>query len=315
MKVIEFRILKPWFQTWWFYMLCLLGLIAVTWGLIKWRMARLIRRKKELQQMVAEKTRSIAVQSKQLEGQLDQLKSQQIRLEEDNRIKARLIAIISHDMLGPLKFMGFMSKKLRDDLLPSDPTYRTVDSMATVTQELESLSVNMLNWIRFHYETDKMKPERFDLSELINESTEIASTLAKEKGIKLFNDITEATYIWQYRQALGVIIYNLAMNAVNYTETGEIRISGQVSNDHFTLLVSDTGKGMSMELVNLLNSEGSSIPDYSPGEIKKFQFGYRIIKDLLQVIHGKLRIDSKLNQGTQIAVEFLAGQGPNYNKE
>jgi K+-sensing histidine kinase KdpD len=112
-----------------------------------------------------------------------------------------------------------------------------------------------------------------------------------------------------------VIIYNLAMNAVNYTETGEIRISGQFSNGHFTLLVSDTGKGMSMELVNLLNSEGSSIPDYSPGEIKKFQFGYRIIKDLLQVIHGKLRIDSRLNGGTQIAVEFMTGQGSNNNKE
>jgi signal transduction histidine kinase len=314
MRMMEFRILKPWYQSWWFYLLCVFGFIAMTSALVKWRTARLIRRKKELQQMVAEKTRNIGAQSKQLEGQLHQLKSQQIRLEEDNRIKARLIAIISHDMLGPLKFMGFMSKKLRDGFSPSDPAYRTVDSMTTVTQELESLSVNMLNWIRFHYETEKMKPEQFNLHDLVSESAEIASTLAKEKGVELYNDVPEATYIWQYRQALGVIVYNLVMNAVKHTDTGEIRISGLFTADYFSIIVSDTGKGMPTELVDTLNSETSSIPDYSAGEIKKFQFGYPIIKDLLQLVHGTLRVESALNKGTKITIELRVPEGSNDNK-
>ena len=307
MTVMEFRILKPWFQTWWFYLLCFLGLVALTLGLIKWRTVRLTRRKKELQRMVAEQTRNMAVQSKQLEGQLHQLKSQQSRLEEDNKIKARLIAIISHDMLSPLKFMSFMSRKLRDAFSPSDPAYKTADSMTTVTHELESLSVNILNWIRFHYETDKMKPERFNLYELINESIEIPFTLAKEKGIRVQNDIGQMNEISQYRQALGVIIYNLAMNAVKYTETGEIRISGHHSDDYFTLMISDTGKGMSGELVDLLNSDETFLFD-SPGEIKKFQFGYRIIKDLLQLINGKMQIESRLNGGTIITVRVKVMQ-------
>ena len=313
MKVFEFHILKPWYQTWWFYLLCLLGFIAMTWGLIKWRTTTLTRRKKELQQLVTEQTKNIAAQSKQLENHLNLLMDQQVELEEDNKIKARLIVIISHDLLSPLKFMGFMSKKLRDAFSPSDPAYETANTITTVTRDLESLSVNMLNWIRFHYETNKMKTERFNLSDLVKESTEIASTLANEKGIKLYNDIPQTTYVRQYRQALGIVIYNLVINAVKYTEMGEIRIAGQLSGDYFSLIVNDTGKGMPEELVELLNSEETFIPDYSAREIKKFQFGYRIIKDLLELIHARMIITSTLNKGTQVIIEFRATEGPNDN--
>jgi signal transduction histidine kinase len=303
--VVEFRILKPWYQTWWFYLLCFLGFVLVTGALVKWRTARLNRRKKELQRLVTEQTKNLAEQGQQLEEQLHELKRHQARLAEDNKIKVRLIAIITHDLLSPLKFMGFMSKKLRNAFSPSDPDYRTANTMTTVTQDLESLSVNMLNWIRFHYETDKTRPELFNLHDMIRESIEIASTLANEKGINVFNDIPPATTVLQYRQALSVIIYNLVINSVKYTEAGEIRIKGQTIGSYYSLTVSDTGKGMPTELVDLLNNPESYIPDYTASEIKKFQFGYRIIKDLLQLVHGRMSVESTLAKGTSITIEFL----------
>jgi signal transduction histidine kinase len=304
-SLVEFSILKPWYQSWWVYLLCGLGFIMMTWGLVKWRTARITKRKEELQQQVVVQTKNIAAQSKQLESQLGRLQSQQTKLEEDNKIKARLIAIISHDMLSPLKFMGFMSKRLRDVFSVADPAYGTANTIVTVTQELESLSVNMLNWIGFHYEGNNMKPELFNLYDLINESTEIVSTLANEKGVKLYINVPHTIQVRQYRQAVGVIVYNLTTNAMKNTETGEIRIGSQFSGRYFSLTVSDTGTGMSAELVTLLNNQASFVSDYSAGDIKKSQFGYRIIKDLLQLVHGSMKVESALKKGTQITIDFM----------
>lgn len=294
---ITFSISKPWYQTWWFYLLCSIGFILMTWGLVKWRTAWVTKRKEELQQQVA-------VQTKQLESQLGQLQTQQVRLEEDNQIKSRLIGIISHDMISPLKFVSHVSKKMKKAFPETDNHHHSADFIATVAQELESLSVNILNWIKFHHGSVKMKPERFNLHELIAESTEIASTLAKEKGITVYNDTPEDMEIYQYRQAIGVIIYNLAMNAAKYTIAGEVRITCQSTDHQLLLTVMDTGIGMPPELVDKLNLSEPFVAGYSVSQTSRYQFGYVIIKDLLRLVNGSMKAESVLNKGTRITIRL-----------
>ena len=299
MKIISFEILKPWYQRWWFYSLCFLAFLAATWLLVQWRTASINKRKKELQHLVALQTRNLQVQSRQLGVQLGQLKKQQQDLEADNQVKARLIGIISHDMLSPLKFMVEVGKKLRDAFEPSDPSHRVAESMVSVTRELESLSINMLNWIRFHHESFNLVPESFDLRQVVGESTEIAGMLAAEKGILFFNQVPENSFICQYRQAIAVIVYNLAMNAMKYTSAGEIRVSAEHSNEHIVICVTDTGSGMPEALVEQLNLADSF---YHGGTSWKHQFGYVIIKDLLQLTGGEMKVESTLNKGTKITI-------------
>lgn len=304
LTVVQFRILQPWFQTWWFYVLCVLGFIVLVGALVKWRTATIAKRKEELQKLVTLQTRDLEQQHIQLESQLHQLQNQQVRLEEDNNIKARLIGIISHDMISPLKFMGYMSKRLRNVFPESDPSYHTATFIANVAQELESLSVNILNWIKFHHQSVKMKPERFDLRELVAESVEIASTLAKEKGLSFQIDIPERTGIVQYRQAMGVIVYNLSMNAMKYTGKGSIHIKSENTADGVLLTVTDTGAGMPPELVGKLNNAESFVAGYSIGETSKYQFGYVIIKDLLRLVDGTMKVESVENRGTTVTLQF-----------
>lgn len=301
-----FRILPPWYQSWWFYTLCGLGFFVLMWGVVKWRTARINKRKKELQQLVAQQTEDIAEQSRQLASHLHQLQSQQVMLEEDNKIKTRLIGIISHDMMSPLRFMGYLGTKLRDSFSGAEPAHKTADSFVRVTQELESLTVNMLNWIKFHHSSLQVKPERFNVHELVAESVEIASTLAREKGILLYNDVPPDAGFFQYRQAIGVIVYNLAMNAMKYTKAGEIRVSCRCTEENLSLTVSDTGPGMPAELAAMLNSEDEFVPIHSTGDTKRNQFGYVIIKDLLRLVNGTLQVESTA-EGTRITVAcFLA---------
>ena len=61
---------------------------------------------------------------------------------------------------------------------------------------------------------------------------------------------------------------------------------------------------MSAELVKLLNTQESLISEYSIGESKKFQFGFRIIKDLLRIIQGTMKVESEQGLGTRVSVWF-----------
>lgn len=289
-NVVTFRILPPWYQAWWFYLLCILAFTALIWGLVKWRTARIEKRKEELQELVTIQTKSIA--------------DQKIRLEEDNKIKSRLISIISHDMISPLKFLTYLSELMLNTFSQSDKNYRIVNSIATVSQDIESLSVSLLNWIRFHHESIEMKPERFNLKKLVTESVGIASKLANEKGIQFYIEIPEEIEVFQYAQAIGVIVYNLAINAVKYTDAGEIRIVSYQEGSSFSISIADTGPGMEAEVVQTLNNLEFFEFNYSGKEVKKYQFGYVIIKDLLRLSKGNMKVESILNKGTCVTIHF-----------
>jgi two-component system sensor histidine kinase ChiS len=205
-------------------------------------------------------------------------------------------------MISPLKFLAFMGKKLHDEqALPSDAR-EMANFIVTVTEELEALSQNMLNWIRLHYGSQEMKPEAFDLYQLVVESTEIPATLSREKGLAFYNEVPTRLELVQYRQALAVIVYNLAMNAMKYTTTGEIRITARLDEDRISLAVIDAGAGMDPMTVERLNQpeplvSGEEAPT-------KTQFGYVIIKDLLRLMSGGINVESKLKEGTRVTVIF-----------
>jgi ligand-binding sensor domain-containing protein/serine phosphatase RsbU (regulator of sigma subunit) len=63
----SFTIRPPWWQTWWFRILALLGLIAGTWALFQYRTAKLRRRQRELEDTVAERTAEVVHQKELVE--------------------------------------------------------------------------------------------------------------------------------------------------------------------------------------------------------------------------------------------------------
>jgi signal transduction histidine kinase len=307
-RKIQFEVLTPWFQTWWFYTFCGIGLAILVWMLVKWRTARIMGRKRQLQEQVQAQTRDLAGQSKQLARQLAELEAQQIRLKDDNIVKARLIAIITHDLISPLKFIGFMSKKLSPAFPETDPNYQTATFISNIAHDLESLSVNMLNWIRFHHDSFRMVPETFSVKQMLAQSVEIAKTLADEKGVKLNLHADESVHVTHYPQAIGIILYNLIMNALKYTNEGEITVIAEQLSDKLVFSVRDTGIGMTAELVDRLNKPEAFVSDYSAATAKKYQFGYVLIKDLLKMANGELRVESWPGKGTIVWVEFTFGK-------
>jgi signal transduction histidine kinase len=297
---IHFTIPKPWYLKWWFILIAIGMLLLLIWLLIEWRTRNLERKRVELQKLVFEKTEDIQVKNETLQEQLQKLNIQQQKLEASHSIQSRLISIVSHDMITPLKFIGIIAQKLKDRT--QDESAGEIQSIVTTSKELELLSINILNWIRYNYEGTQSQPEKFDLLELTDSITEIAKLLAAEKGLKIITRVPAGQFVIQHKETLGVILYNIIMNAIKYTVKGEIEIFAEIRTGRFSFSVKDTGIGMPEEIIEALNTNDFISTGFEPGS--KPKFGYTIIRDLLQQVNGSLYVEKNEKAGTTICVSF-----------
>jgi len=100
------------------------------------------------------------------------------------------------------------------------------------------------------------------------------------------------------------LIYNLVLNAVNFTEKGNITISDQREMNHVIISVSDEGMGMTTEQVNNIMGDQVVITAARLDTRKGHGLGYLIIKDLIKMIGAEIVINSEKGKGTIVSIRI-----------
>ncbi len=291
-KKIVFSIVTPWHRQWWFFMLCLFtafGLVAL-YLQVRTRQYKIQQRK--LEQQVTEKTK--------------ELQEQNEVLEKNNSIKTRLISIISHDIVTPLKFLTVAGKNLLEKrkLMPEELQQETIREITNTSQELQLLSTNILNWIKYQNENRRLVKENFNLHEMVGQVLGILQSLARQKKLVIENKVDESTEIQQYYEPLKILVYNLLTNAIHFTEKGTITVSAEKTNGHITVSVKDEGIGMTPEQIQRLMADEVVITAANVDNKKGHGLGYLIIKDLLKTMGASLHIESKRGEGATVSIKM-----------
>ncbi|HVW61777.1 MAG TPA: ATP-binding protein [Puia sp.] len=286
----SFRIDTYWYQQPWTW---LLGLCLLT-GLIVWIVGMRTRRfqvsRNRLEQQIAIKTR--------------ELKQKNEELERTDLIKTRLISIISHDLVTPLKFLHLAGKSLieKKDELPDELQKETITEIMNTSKELELLSTNILNWIKYRNEDRRLAKESFNLHLLVRQLFGLFNSMAKQKQIQLINQVDEQLSLYQFIEPVKIVLYNLVLNGINFSSEGYIRVSSEPAPEGITLIIEDTGVGMTQEQINNIMADHFIISSANVDRRKGNGLGYLIIKDLLKIIRGNLVIQSEKNKGTCVRI-------------
>lgn len=290
LAVSDFYIRPHWYQQPWSWLLnvCLLGTLII--ALVRWRTRRFQIRQHNLERQIAEKTRELQVKNEELE--------------KTDLIKTRLISIISHDLVTPLRFLHLTGKNLieKKDGLTEALLQESIAEMATTSKELELLSTNILNWIKYRNEDRRLAKETFDLYELVTQLCGIFNALARQKQLRLINGVGEGQALYQYIEPVKIVLYNLILNGINFTTEGYIRVSSIRSRDGVALQIQDTGVGMTQEQINNIMADQIIISSANVDNRKGNGLGYLIIKDLLKILRGNLNIRSEKEKGTTVTV-------------
>lgn len=289
-KTINFSITTPWHQQWWFFVLSSLVVLGLLSLYFRFRTRQYEIRQRKLEKQVAEKTK--------------ELKEQNEILEKNNTIKTRLISIISHDIVTPLKFLTVAGKNLLEKrkLMPEELQQETIQEMTTTSQELQLLSTNILNWIKYQNENRRMAKETFSLHEMVGQVLGLLQSLAKQKKLFIENGVSPGMMIYQYYEPLKILIYNLLTNAIHFTEKGSIIVSAVQEDEHIIVAVKDEGAGMTPEQIQRLMADDVVITSANVDNKKGHGLGYLIIKDLLKTMGATLHIESSKGTGTIVSI-------------
>jgi signal transduction histidine kinase len=222
-----------------------------------------------------------------------------------NQAKDHVIAIMNHDILTPLKYLHITAKNIADTT-KDENTKSSIKQIARTSKDLEYLTSNMLNWVKFDNIETLPTKQTVDLYTLVNDLVEFVEPFKQNESLKIVNSIPEDLTIQNWPDSLRVLLYNIIVNGINNTNKGEIRVSHTTTKNGYIISVADTGVGMNASMIQHLlkgksKDEVEQIPKYKKGN----GVGFQIIRNIVHLMNAHLEIESVENKGTTVSVIFM----------
>jgi len=225
-----------------------------------------------------------------------------------NRSKSKFLADISHEIRTPLNaILGFTELMLNDRTINQGTNSCYLQTIQQGGKQLLELIEDLLDLSRLEADKVVLQKETFLLREVIDETIEILAASASNSGIDLIPILDPSinrAYLGDAKR-LKQIITNLISNAIKFTPHGHVCIRAEVdcldSKTQLQIEVSDTGLGMTEQQLDSMfmpfvqhhnqdtNSKGSGL-------------GLAICQNLIEAFDGKIKVNSKLQEGTHITL-------------
>ena len=249
-----------------------------------------------------------------------QLESAQLEAENANRAKSEFLSSMSHELRTPLNAILGFSQLLKDD--PNNPLSNdqdeSIDEITKAGDHLLELINEVLDLSRIEAGHLNLALEAVKLADTIKDCDNLMRPLAQKLNISLDINMTgiESTILWADKTRLKQVILNFLSNAIKYNKPkGKVTIDTQINNDHAKICVSDTGKGMSTNIMSHLfqafNRLGAENTD-----IEGTGIGLIITKRLIDGMGGEIGAESEPNKGSTfwftlpLASEIQVGKSP-----
>lgn len=270
--------------------------------------ARLINALEEREERLALQNEILAQQNKELENLSTQIQLQNLQLMEAARLKSQFLATMSHELRTPMNaVIGFSQLLLRQRQNQLSPQQLDmVDRILSNGKHLLTLINDILDLSKIEAGRLELKPEEFNLPVLVRTTAEELRSLASEKHLELQVEADlQNPQILNDSARMRQILVNLLSNAIKFTDTGSVHIKVQeVSPEQVLLTVQDTGIGIAEENLKHIFEEFRQVDQSLAKRYPGTGLGLAITHSLVQLMHGKISVESHLGQGSTFRVEF-----------
>ena len=229
------------------------------------------------------------------------VQQQNAELQELNATKDKFFSIISHDLKGPLNSLTSFSGLLINHFnsLSKEDIQTLAKDLDKSLKNLFALLENLLEWSRSQTGNIEFKPEKFDLNAVVIENIELLRGQAQAKSIALEQTSNETTMVYAHRNSINTVIRNLVSNAIKFTPTGgRITLDIKPDGDHVVTSISDTGVGMSPEIISKLFRIDTKHSTKGTANEKGTGLGLILCREFVEKNGGRIWVTSKPEQGS-----------------
>jgi len=224
-----------------------------------------------------------------------------------NTLKDRLIAILAHDLRGPLSSLRGLFELFQDDSISN---VELMDMIPGVVKKLDYTSDfldTLLFWVNTQMENFEKAIKEFSVKDIVTKEKQNLHDQAAKKGISLVIDVPDEMAAFADPDSVRIVIRNLVSNAIKFSDEKDIiEVSAKHDGRHVLIRVKDTGTGMTHEQCAKLfkgkvNSKTGTHNELGTG------MGLLFCKDLIEKCNGKIWVTSEQGVGTEFSFTIPAG--------
>jgi signal transduction histidine kinase/DNA-binding response OmpR family regulator len=224
---------------------------------------------------------------------------------ESDRAKRDFLALMSHELRTPMNgVLGFTNMLLSSHLTAKQKDYAETIQSSGLT--LLDLLNDILDISNFESGALELETSNFSLEEVVAEVVSLLGpqAFAKRLDISAYVDPSLPEKMAGAVGRLRQILLKLASNAIKFTERGGIAIevrAGEARTDgahNVNFSVTDTGIGIPADHLVRIFDHFTQVDSSSRRKYGGAGLGLPICKQLVELMHGKISIESNLDQGS-----------------
>ena len=230
---------------------------------------------------------------------------------ENNRIKSRFLATMSHEMKTPMNvILGLDALALKNPgLMPE--TREQLQKIDLSARHMLGMINNVLEMNELESGRVSLKNEAFSMRDALEQINAITATLCDAKGLHYDAPVLPAATdyvctgdVTQLKQ----VLLSILNNAVKYTESpGTVRFTVRLDpmedgKESCVFTVSDTGIGMDPEFLPRVFETFTREEDTSTARFEGSGLSLAVSKSIVELMGGRIDLQSQKNVGTVFTV-------------
>ncbi|BDI28404.1 hypothetical protein CCAX7_004550 [Capsulimonas corticalis] len=230
-----------------------------------------------------------------------------------NKAKSVFLANMSHELRTPLNAVLGFSNLLVHDANISEDNRKTLHIINRSGEHLLGLINDVLDVARIEAGRIVMESTPFDMGAMLRDLTDMMRLRAEEKGLLLIYDQSSLfpRFVRSDAAKLRQILINLINNAIKYTQHGAVTVRLDAApadvpdRVKLTFEIADTGIGIARGDRDRIFEPFVQLGEST--ETKGTGLGLTITKQYVELMGGRMGVDSEVGKGSRFHVTVMVG--------
>ncbi len=226
------------------------------------------------------------------------------RLRAIDQSRQEFVSNVSHELKTPITSMRVLADSLiAEDNVPVD-IYR--EFMQDISGEIdrETKIINdLLALVRLDKNATELNISSVNVNNLVEQILKRVRPIAKTRSIEIIFESFRPVTAEVDETKLSLAVTNLVENGVKYNNDGGwVRVSLNADHKYFYIKVSDSGVGIPKDALPRVFERFYRVDKARSRETGGTGLGLAITKNVIQLHHGGIRLESTLGEGTTFLV-------------